>query len=260
MDASGQGNNAQQSSSESQPIYRSASFNGLPSVVFDGINDFLQGILSLPEEKTILAAFKDTGSSTNCCSGMFFTNGDNGLETVNVSGQVHLMIDWAGSSDYGVSIVTNQITVASVTYNETTATLYHFSCVDSQVGQSVGATSASYMVGSRGDDQVHTGRFFKGEISEIIVYNRSLTNAERESVEQYLEQQVCFDVNCRSEMTMIQIIIQNYFAHLLNYYCVLVEHSRPQPKLHIRIRLQYHGPLRRSAGEYELFCGSAIIE
>ncbi len=46
------------------------------------------------------------------------------------------------------------------------------------------------MIGSRGDDQVHPGRFFRGDVSEIIVYDRALSESEREAVVAYLEQQV----------------------------------------------------------------------
>ena len=45
------------------------------------------------------------------------------------------------------------------------------------------------MLGSRGNDELHPGRFFKGDISEIIVFNRTLTEAERATVVQYLDQQ-----------------------------------------------------------------------
>ena len=89
----------------------------------------------------------------------------------------------------GSAIINNQTTVASLTYNASSVSLFHFACLDSQLMQGVSAASASYMVGSRGNDLVHPGRFFKGDVSEIIVYNRSLTEAERMAVELYLETQ-----------------------------------------------------------------------
>jgi len=178
---------ATQSSVSSQPRYYAEALNGNPALMFDGDDDFLQGSLYLPVDKTILAAFRDTGSSTPCCSGMFYTDGDNGLETANLTGQTYLIADWAGSTQFGQTVITNQSVVAAVIYNETETTLYHFSCVDNVLQQSYGAESLSYMVGSRGNQ---LDRYFKGLISEIIVYNRSLTESEQMTVELYLEQQV----------------------------------------------------------------------
>eukprot|EP00042_Codosiga_hollandica_P038236 m.309148 g.309148 ORF g.309148 m.309148 type:complete len:926 (+) comp55339_c0_seq1:5-2782(+) len=185
-DASPEGNNAHQGSTNLQPIYHSTSFNGFPSVSFDGINDYLEGILLLPENKTIIAAFRDTGSTTLCCSGMFFTSSCNGLETaMDEAGNVHLMLDWAGSSDEGLAVINNLTIVASLTYSNINATMYLESCIDDFDG-AVSSPSLTYMVGSRGADPAHADRYFKGDIAEIAVFNRTLSDSERMSVVNYM--------------------------------------------------------------------------
>ena len=156
-DASNASNSAAQPVPGAEPVFSATGFNGLPTVVFDGFNDFLFGPLELQTDKTILAAFRDTGTTTECCSGvgvhfgdvirlmhcpqMFWTDSDNGLETVLVeldgANNTHLMIDWAGSGNYGAtstfhsihklrsgqSIITNQTVVASLMFNASSATL-----------------------------------------------------------------------------------------------------------------------------------------
>ena len=69
-DASPLGNHATQSNTSAQPVFYTQGLNGLPTVSFDGQGDFLQGTLELPVSKTFLAAFKDTGSPSDCCSGV----------------------------------------------------------------------------------------------------------------------------------------------------------------------------------------------
>lgn len=151
------------------------------------MNDYLFGDADLPESKTIIVTFRDRGSRTLCCSGMTYTNGFNGLETAaDSNGNIHLMLDWAGSSNEGQATINNQTIVASLTYNETSASLYRESCVDTTDG-SVGSVSTSYMLGSRGADPSEPDRYFLGDIAEIAFFNRSLLPAELDAVTQYME-------------------------------------------------------------------------
>jgi hypothetical protein len=56
--------------------------------------------------------------------------------------------------------------------------------VDSVEGPA-GAAGNGFMVGSR---NAELGRYFNGTLGELMVFNRSLSDAERESVEAYLLQ------------------------------------------------------------------------
>lgn len=133
-DHSGLGHDATQPSAAAQPMHVPACLHGLPCVRFDGNTSFLQGPLPMPSDKTIVAAFRDTGSSTACCSGLLWLDSCDGLSTKNVGGGVYLSIDWSGSGNTGTTNILNTSVVATVTYNSTGSAALLWSCVDSLDG------------------------------------------------------------------------------------------------------------------------------
>jgi hypothetical protein len=189
-DASGNKNDATQATAALQPTFVGGGFPGAkPAVVFDGESTFLENTaMNLPAGSSVFAVFMDTGSTTDCCSGIFYSEGGcNGLGThtatdPNGNPSVVTMIDWSGSGDGGSHYILNEPVFVSVVYNSSQSTSYVNGCLDSAEGAAQ-AAGTGFMVGSRNNQDA---RFFKGALAELIVYPSGLVDADRQSVEQYL--------------------------------------------------------------------------
>jgi hypothetical protein len=170
---------------------------GHKAVQFDGVGSFLEGATTTGDTVTIVAAFRDQGSSTDCCSGLYFAKPSfTGLSTRDTkidnndddnpwtAMQVHPIIDWPGSGESNTYNIFNRTVVITLIYNTSNAVMYVDGCLaDVQPSQS--AATTSFQVGTRNNQQQ---RFFKGQLHELMVYNHSLTDADRVSVESYLQE------------------------------------------------------------------------
>lgn len=195
-DASGNGNDAIQTNTSAQPTYtQSSSFTSLPAVTFDGTSAYLENtLMNLPAlNTTILAVFTDTGSTTTCCSGIFYGIGNcRGISTTFMpsSGQRLLLTDWCYSLDpHGRIDLTNKLTLATVQYTEQSSTNSSSvstvnGCLQTHNDILPGASGTGFMIGSR---NAELGRYFKGEVSEILVYNSSLSPTDISILSNYLE-------------------------------------------------------------------------
>jgi hypothetical protein len=181
------GGDATQASPALQPTFRKAAMNGLPAVDFDGNATFLEGVLALPPESTVVAVFTDRGTSNVCCTGIFFSApGCAGMGTkTNGNGGTAIMIDWSGSGDTGEDDITGRQVVGAVLYNSSGGFSFADGCSQSiDSGVAIPAPGgSSFMVGSRGNEDA---RFFNGAISEMLVFDRALNDSERGAVEAYL--------------------------------------------------------------------------
>lgn len=203
-DKSGNNNHAAQGTAANQAVLTPNALNSLPSVVFDGINDYfrVEDDPSLrPDAITLIVVGKATAYTTyaasfiNKSSDYSFWNDGYGLNVmeenfpnefqfwvnnyypstaqnqVRVSyGQYHL---WTGSYGSDVSsfwvdgnLVSTDLTFSGVLQNSSRAMT---------IGMNyLGTTEAAL------SDPLN------GEIAEIIVYTRALSVSEREEVENYL--------------------------------------------------------------------------
>eukprot|EP00041_Stephanoeca_diplocostata_P016402 m.322710 g.322710 ORF g.322710 m.322710 type:complete len:705 (+) comp20357_c0_seq8:1156-3270(+) len=168
-------------------------------VVFDGQTSFLcndQPVVLAPE-KTVVAVIEDKGSRA-AFSSVFVDDTDRGL-AVSPSGCAEgipvvpgvpcsdtaarvLSIDWSGSDDGGSRNISHLRTIVTVSYNaKDIATSTVNGCNVQQPGAIVTPVSAglstAFLLGSRGDPASY-GRYFKGVVHEIIVFNRTLTSQE----------------------------------------------------------------------------------
>jgi hypothetical protein len=98
------------------------SFNGSAS---------LAGALTLPAEKTIIAVARPGPGAGGCCNALLCTylehgpakpgDSTNGLAVKKASSAVHLIVDYDGESDDGLSDLTDRSVILSVRYNDTHA-------------------------------------------------------------------------------------------------------------------------------------------
>jgi hypothetical protein len=200
-------NSSSNSSSESASPKYAVRFN----------DSSLCGNLVTGFDKTVVAAFRDTGSSKIFCGvygddnfhGLTVTASDcatgtpQGPGTCNASSKRTLSVDFSGSGVIGWRDLGRDddrtedapVRVATVSYgqnhasrNLATASSFLGGCSELPGGHPVAVPfvakpATSFRLGQRFDTY---GRFFKGDVHELLVYNRSLSTAERQAAEAYL--------------------------------------------------------------------------
>lgn len=185
-DASGNGRDATQGTAANRPTYRTGVQNGLPAVRFDGTNDYLLTATfasALSQPNTIFVVAKWSGSRSYLVDGASTNRNAIGYEVASAGSQrVHI---YAGS-----------------TAMQSAATFTRPSTIEMWLAEVNGASSrfryqAGLMfIGNPGAQALgrltigagNGGAFsyLNGDVCEIVVYNGSLTTAQRWQVEQYL--------------------------------------------------------------------------
>lgn len=188
-DLSGNNRHIIQATAGARPTLRTNVVNGQQIVRFDGSNDTLSVVSNLGMGSNIpfslFIVFKTTTGSSD--AGLFGTT-----TTAGPSGNVFLINHHAGTNVYfyiddaqpNYSLGTSSFFIVGATWDGTTNTNGIAMYKD---GTSQGNTTATLQpsAGTNG----HIGQsttFFNGDMAEIVLYNRVLSTAERQSVERYL--------------------------------------------------------------------------
>jgi len=168
------------------PLFSAAGFNGLPSVRFDGGDgrvagsNVAWGVISQPN--TIFAAARTDAADGGYIFDSWTSAGRHALYAgqSTAPNQWHV---WAGGALASAPITTGEL-VHAVEYNGANSSHYINSAF--VAGGNAGTNSMNGMgLGSRLSG---TGSNLTGDIAEVLVYNGSLTPAERADVETYLLQ------------------------------------------------------------------------
>ena len=192
-DMSGNAKHAVQAIGGRQPLYRTGILNGLPGILYDGVNDCLQTPEITLGHFTFFCVFKLTGSAGIVYEGasaavvghyLFCTTGDTiqARSAAGTSGK-DLSTDWAVDN---VARVTSHVSAGThaghVLYiNGAAQTL---SDAVGRTGDPGAATQADGLnVGARNDGASFPSA---GYIFELVVYDRALTDVERVQIENYL--------------------------------------------------------------------------
>lgn len=193
-DLSGVGHNASQLTLSAQPILVNNVFNGLPSLRFNGVSNFLPlaGQVLHSQQFSIFAVVTDT--STGASNGLreIFSNwaGANSTTSVFLGSTNHGPISTRFTDDYvGIGILSTPSSpfVLSALSNSASVALYQN---ESLLGSrnsplSIRNLTTAYAIGQQGP--ANNSEFWAGDIGAIIVYDRELTDAERIQTTQYLE-------------------------------------------------------------------------
>lgn len=195
-DESGQGKNATQGTSGNQPTFQANAINGKPAVRFDGTDDFLSmtsGFADFTQGMTVFVVAKPTAVKAYA---RLFDFG-NGMASSNVLMFRSASTDSLSFHSYtGGSLSTNLTATGMLDLNQSHVFGYHQSGTtgkiykDGRVVQT--GTAAAIQNTSRGNNYLAksnwTGdEYFQGDISEVVIFNRALTESERAQVERYLE-------------------------------------------------------------------------
>jgi len=199
-DCSGNSNNATQSVSSSQPLLVNNILNGQPVLNFDGVNDFFDGTTITNIDNSSISIFIVTCGLTyngiyasplfgiNCYPTQFQFLRSAISQSLNVSntGTFASGLISANNSlpnsgfSYKLFGYTKDFNVISKIY--TNGTFLNSSTNSAQIGA---FTNGNYYIGL-GNGVCYTD-YYNGNIAEIIVYNRNLSDNERQQIEAYLD-------------------------------------------------------------------------
>jgi hypothetical protein len=200
-DQSGNATNAAQAATASQPAFLASAFGGRPALQFDGVDDFLTFNLPLNglSAMTIVLVSASTsstqnGSSNGATNSAIFWNETSDWCTVSLSPYQRVIRYHFGTGQAGdLPSYTRPATIGS-NYSTTTLikngpneALY----VDgAQVSSAGGKLTTMRNVNPTGNlgRGYNNNTYFAGQIAEVLVYAKALTDAERQSLDQYLLQ------------------------------------------------------------------------
>ncbi|MBP6430855.1 MAG: laminin G domain-containing protein [Ferruginibacter sp.] len=212
-DQSCNGYNASQPDAIKRPTWQQYAFNGKPALWFDGTNGnyWLENTVNTPVATTgsartyfVVAKAACSATGTYYPGGHLFTN-----RRTSCASTLEFVQNGGSGIFHGGNLCSNHPQATSVNFadgqnrpfigswrtngtgtnldfwfNGTAATTANANFIDDN-------GSAGYCIGDRRDGfqyDVPTGRYdWQGHIAEIIVYDRALTEGERQSVETYLQ-------------------------------------------------------------------------
>lgn len=185
-DQSGNGHDAFQTVEASQPSYVANAKNNMPGVRFTGASGLtITNSTGLnPETISIIAVYKKTGGSYSRILSKYTTNLGYLLENTNTA-ECHLWL--AGVTSFASSVTDGDYNLVSGIYNKVESKFY--------VNRTLtGTRSGTTSIGNSVSVPVTLGRDpdgsypLVGDIVEILLYMRGITDSERQDIESYLYQ------------------------------------------------------------------------
>ena len=181
---------ATQSTPSSRPIYRSNAINGRPALRFDGIDDYLTVAATLvpgSQNRTLLVVARPDVIGND--SIIDLGNGSVANAAFMITPEHAARIN-GGNRIWAQSAQTSTATIAAFALTGTTtanllAWVNGVALTPASTGVAPINTNGNTTVG--GYTAAPTGfHSFAGDIAELIVYNRALSDTERQTVEEYL--------------------------------------------------------------------------
>ncbi len=196
-DQSGNGNHAAQTTANYRPLYVASAQGGRPTLRFDGSNDVLSvGSPSLPMGSSTRTGFVVVKRETSSTEGYIFKYG-----ALSAFRSLGFCFAHQGTTSAYLGYYAHDVFKSSA--SDTSGTIWTFGNSESNVSSSflykngssqmpltlfgsdgtINTTAGAMYIGDFSD--AHSYPFY-GDISEIIIFNRALTDNERIKVEQYL--------------------------------------------------------------------------
>ncbi len=195
IDQSGKSNNASQSTSSARPIFVSSAVNSKPALQFNGDDSlFIPPTSDLrPQSVTVFVVGQNTDSG-NSYRTFFRGGGDSDSEGYGLlkrSSGTEMRFNINGNNGTGnfatATVPTNSFGIMTGRYDQSQITFYLNGIVAGTTPNTIGITSydsvAGNFIGSSG-----SGVYLQGQIAEVLVFNRALTDSERSTVDLYLYQ------------------------------------------------------------------------
>jgi len=176
-DKSGNARHISQSNDANRPTLVSNQLNGLPSVVFNGTTNTLNGSTAF-NAISFAAILQKNNQITNIFS------------TTNTSIGLVFLFAPSPNFDFRIGVSGSQQTYTPITSTDFSLLsgsrspnnfFFNGSSVSSAITTASVAFNTNFQLGARG-----TTLYFSGKISELIIFNYSLTSTQRELLEGYL--------------------------------------------------------------------------
>lgn len=188
-DQSGNGNNFAQGTGANQPLIKHSILNGHKVVRFDGSNDFMKTAAfgaALSQPTTIFTVGKAVGTAVAQTFHDGIAVGNRHLLQKTTTPQ---WLSNAGSSISG-GTADDSFHVFSSVYDGANSAVYRDGTLVAS-GNAGAHTLTGVIIGARYDE---TAQRLNGDIAELIVVNRLMTNQERKQVSRYLGQKYALSV------------------------------------------------------------------
>lgn len=175
-DLSGTGNHATQATSTARPVNTASQINGKNAVVFDGVDDNLVNVsLSISQPLVAFVVARHTVNATD----QYIYDGTGSRCTLYYS--VDIPGIYSGLSLNSGTASPASFELFTATHNTTSSSLYKSGALAIS-GDSGSLNFSGLIIGSR----FNLINYISGAIAELIFYNRAITTAERQRVEEYL--------------------------------------------------------------------------
>lgn len=180
VDQSGAGSHASQLTSTKRPLLKLATINGLPSLLFDAVDDGLATALALPAPYTIFVVeqCQAAGTTQRTVSAVGVNRIMSGARTGGIVCYTGVVVANSTVARAALASGVNTLNVSS------TATAFRMDGVDKTTGN--GTTHNDWGTLSLGWESTGTEPA-NARVGEVIAYTRSLTLAEMQTIEAYLK-------------------------------------------------------------------------
>jgi hypothetical protein len=193
-DQSGNNNHALQIDENLAPVLTNGAVNGHPALRFDGVNDFLEVadsdsisitgdittmfVLRFSDFATFRAVWGKTAANQPAPTDIYANSGTGRLRFFRGNGTLN------GSAEATRAFAANTFLLGGVEMVGTAARHYYNGLLNgsANITAPVADANGTLRVGTRGDLVTR----MKGEMAELVIFNRALSTAERRSVERYL--------------------------------------------------------------------------
>ncbi len=177
-DWSGNRNHAVQPAPVRQPVFKPAVLNGQAAIRFDGVTNYMDGTVNV-SARTILAVCR-VEPTAPALTGLFCQqNAD--AQNVRSEGAWRAPGNGADANDFCINGAVMVNGVAGFAHGSQYHLLHE---------RAAGAATFSYRL-----SQPLFNRYFKGDLAELLVYNRALTPAEQYELGEYVQQRYGFAVS-----------------------------------------------------------------
>lgn len=186
VDASGNGNNASQSNAAYRPIYNQNRINGHPAITFDGVNDYLDNVVSY-NARTVFIVFSSSSAAQNTAElAQLWGNYSDDVQ-VSIDPRTSpngYSFDGGGSASAKYSLNGNAFGAAVSngnsspwSFNTWYILTVEFTSTHALTRQVIGSLVPQFTVGEHQ---------FGGDIAEIIVYSDTIGATRTNIVQNYL--------------------------------------------------------------------------
>ena len=183
-DKSGNGVSVSQSDSSKQPTFTASGLNNLPTLTFDGSNDYLtSSSLDITQPYSAFLVAKTTGGGSGkqyLFDGATSNNSHRSLISLNKDGKVQI---WSGSwGNSNVNTPSGYFTISTV-FNSTSGVISFNGTAVTGLSTGTGNLQSGIRIGA---NYLANVDFLAGSIAEVFIVNGAYGTEDRQKMEGYL--------------------------------------------------------------------------